>query len=280
MSIDVKPIKPHIGAIINVDRTALGDEAVVKQCLALLEDRGVLVFPGLGLSDKEQLAFTDRLGTRVNYVRSERGRMADEADVYKVTLDRKLNNAPEYVLGTFFWHMDGITSDIPPPKATVLTARKLAPKGGQTEFASTFAGYENLSVADKADIANLRAVHSVEASLRPLYTTPTDEDRARWVKLSPKEHPIVWTQGSGRKSLVIGSTADYVAGMPIPEGRALLTRLLEWTVQPDFSYRHEWQDGDLVIWNNCGVVHRVIPYDRDSGRAMHRTSIAGVERVQ
>jgi alpha-ketoglutarate-dependent taurine dioxygenase len=61
--------------------------------------------------------------------------------------------------------------------------------------------------------------------------------------------------------------------MPVPEGRALLSRLLEWTVQPEFKYRHEWEEGDLVIWNNHHTLHRVIPYDVSSGRIMRRTSI-------
>jgi alpha-ketoglutarate-dependent taurine dioxygenase len=58
-----------------------------------------------------------------------------------------------------------------------------------------------------------------------------------------------------------------------------LARLLEWTAQPAFTYRHHWQEGDLVVWDNCGALHRVIPYSADSGRTMHRTSVAGVEAV-
>lgn len=60
--------------------------------------------------------------------------------------------------------------------------------------------------------------------------------------------------------------------------RALIRRLAEWAAQPDFVYSHEWQQGDFVIWDNCGVMHRVNPYD-DERRTMHRTTLAGVERV-
>ena len=83
-----------------------------------------------------------------------------------MTLDEDASIEPEYVLGTFFWHMDGLTVDVSPPKATLLTARKLAPKGGQTEFASTRAAYEALPDEDKAEIAGLRVVHTVTASVR------------------------------------------------------------------------------------------------------------------
>lgn len=276
MKIKVENVKPNIGSIVHIERSALLDDAVAQQCLDLLEARGVLVFPRIGLTDKEQLAFTDRLGTRVNYSKAAPRGDADTEDVYTITLDSKLNPEPEYVLGTFFWHMDGVFADIPPPKASVLSARSVAPKGGQTEFASTYAAYEALPEDEMAEFAELRVVHSVAASMREFASPDAlPADRRGYTK----EHPLVWTHESGRKSLVIGYTADRVVGMPQAEGRALLARLLEWTAQPAFTYRHQWQEGDLVVWDNCGALHRVIPYGRDSGRIMHRTSAAGVEAV-
>jgi alpha-ketoglutarate-dependent taurine dioxygenase len=120
----------------------------------------------------------------------------------------------------------------------------------------------------------------MEASMRPVFEALSEADLARWRGMSEvMVHPLVWTHRSGRKSLVIGSHADSVSGLPIPHGRSLLVRLQEWAAQPAFSYRHEWQEGDFVIWDNCGCMHRVVPYDENSGRRMHRTSIMGEERV-
>jgi hypothetical protein len=157
---------------------------------------------------------------------------ADTVARCRELLDPEINLQPEYVQGTFFWHMDGLNSDIPPPKATVLSGRRIAARGGQTEFASTYL-----------------------------------------------EHPLIWNRRSGRKSPIIGCSAERVVGMPVPDGRALLARLVEWAAQSDFHYKHDWQQGDLVIWDNTGTLHRVRPYDRNSGRTMHRTSIAGDEAV-
>ena len=277
MSIKFEPIKPDIGAIVHVDRSALSDGAVAEQCLEALDAHDVLVFPRLGLSDSEQLAFTDRLGARVNFTRSVPGGDAGTPGVYKITLDPKINTEPEYVLGTFFYHMDGMPIDsIPPPKATLLSARVLAPKGGQTQFASTRAAYERLSAEQKAELQGLRVVHSVRSGVRRVFETEAELATIR-VGNVVGERPLIWTSSTGRKSLLIGETADRIVGMPLAEGRALLARLQEWTGQPDFSYSHQWQQGDLVIWNNCGALHRVVPYDRNSGRMMHRTSLAGVE---
>jgi alpha-ketoglutarate-dependent taurine dioxygenase len=275
----VEPIKPHIGAVIRVDRSALCEDAVVRNCLELLEERGVLVFPAIGLTDEEQLAFTDKLGPRVDYY-SKAMDDPDSDGFYKVSLDEKVNKRIESVQATFFWHMDGFTTDLAPPKATLLSARKVAPKGGQTEFASTYAAYEQLPAAEKKDLEGLRVRHTFLAGLRHVLDEPTPEEMERIRQTPEQEHPIVWTHKTGRKSLVIGTQADRVVDMPVPNGRALLVRLMEWAAQPDFTYRHQWQEGDLVIWDNPGALHRVIPYDRSSGRLMHRTSIAGTEQVQ
>jgi alpha-ketoglutarate-dependent taurine dioxygenase len=280
-TIEIEPVKPLIGARVHVDRRDLCDKMVVQRCLEALEDRGVLIFPKIGLTDKEQLAFTDALGTRADFTRTVPGaNAADEPGVYKITLDPKINDQPEYVQGTWFWHIDGVTMKMPPPKATLLTARRVAPKGGQTEFSNTYAAYEGLSVEEKQELAGLRIVHSIVSSLRPVIEEPTEEDLKRWSRATVTEHPAVWTHRSGRKSLLIGSHADRVVGMPVPDGRALITRLLQWASHPDFCYRHQWQEGDLVVWDNCGTLHRVIPYDAASGRAMHRTAIQGFEAVQ
>lgn len=279
MSIRVENIKPLLGSFVHVDKSALLDNETIAQCQELLETRGVLVFPRIGLTDKEQVAFTDRLGTRVVFTTAVPGGDGEDPDIYKISLDPKFNPQPEYVQGTFFWHMDGLNSNIPPPKATVLSARRCAPKGGQTEFASTYLAYESLPEQDKADIEGLSAMHSVLSSMRRVVDDPTERDLERWAQPPIKEHPLVWKRRSGRKSLIIGSSADHVIGMPVPDGRALLARLVEWAAQPDFYLQHQWSEGDLVVWDNTGTLHRVRPYDRTSGRTMHRTSIAGHEQV-
>jgi alpha-ketoglutarate-dependent taurine dioxygenase len=280
-TVRIEKIKPHIGGIVHLAKEHLLDDQAIAAIRDALEDRGVLVFPRMNLTDKEQVAFTDKLGTRVNYNRKAPGSGAgDEEDVYAVTLDKKINPQPEYVLGTFFWHIDGVTINQPLPKATLLTARKLSPTGGQTEFASTYAAFESLPAEERDALEKLKVVHRMEASMRPVFEEMTEEKLARWRGMSEVMiHPLVWRHSSGRKSLVIGSHADSIVHLPIAHGRSILQRLQEWAAQPDFYYRHYWQDGDLVVWDNCGCMHRVIPYDETSGRRMHRTTIMGEERV-
>ena len=272
----IEPVKKHIGGIVRVAKEDLLNDDVIAAALEAIEERGVLVFPQVNLTDKEQLAFTDKLGDRVNFTRTAPGGDADSQDVYTITLDKDKNDEPEYVLGTFFWHMDGATMDMPPPKFSILSCRKTSPKGGQTEFASTYAGYSELPEEEKKELEGVRVVHSVTAAVREVAKPEELEPVKRGFKA---EHPLVWSHKSGRKSLLIGYTADTIVGRSLAHGRALLARLLEWTAQPDFTYRHQWQEGDLVVWDNCGALHRVVPYAEDSGRTMHRTSVAGTEKI-
>ena len=106
---------------------------------------------------------------------------------------------------------------------------------------------------------------------------PTEANLAFWRKFPDKTHSLVWTHKSGRKSLVIGCHASHVEGMDKIEGQKLLQELLDWTTQSRFVYRHEWTPGDLLIWDNTGVLHRVEPYPLDCGRMMHRTTLLGEE---
>ena len=175
-----------------------------------------------------------------------------------------------------FWHFDGSLQPYP-NLATLLRAIKLSESGGETEFCNTYAAYDDLPQADKDAIADLRVVHSAERSQYYVRPEMSHDEITFWQKSPTKACPVVWTHQSGRKSLLLGATADYVVGMPVEESRALLARLRDWATQPQYVYRHEWEAGDLVIWDNTGTMHRVLEYPVDSGRLMHRTILAGEE---
>jgi alpha-ketoglutarate-dependent taurine dioxygenase len=275
MNLKIEAIKPGLGARVSLDRAALQRPETARELLQLLDRHTIVVLPAVGLSDAEQLSLTDAMGHRVN-VAAQSGR-EDSDDVQQVTFNAGAKIEKEYVFGTFFWHMDGMTVDIPPPKATILSARHLSPTGGQTEFASTRIAYESLPAEEKAALEGLRVVHSVAASVRE-FATPEELDPVR--RKLKTEHPLVARRADGSRSLVIGYTADEIVGKSKGEGRAILARLLEWAVQPAFTYRHQWNVGDCVIWENTSALHRVIPYAQESGRMMHRTSVGGVDRIQ
>lgn len=92
-------------------------------------------------------------------------------------------------------------------------------------------------------------------------------------------HPLVWTRRDGRKPLLLGATAAEVVGWPAEKRRALLGRLLEWSTPTQFVLRHRWRRGDLVVWDNTGMLHHVLRFEQKSRRMMHRTTLVGIEPV-
>jgi alpha-ketoglutarate-dependent taurine dioxygenase len=281
------PLTPRIGARGTMAREEVLAPAFARECRDALERYGVLLFPRIGFSDEEQVAFSRNLGDVI----PQGPRRADGTQevVFKITLDPRENPSAEYLKATVDWHIDGLFEDGPPPKATMLSARRLSATGGQTEFCSTYAAYDDLPEGDRRFYESLRFVHSLEASNRATNPNPTPEEEVRWRqaeaarsragRIGVKDHPLVWHHRTGRKSLVLGMTVDHVAGMPDGESRALIAKLSAHATRREIVYRHEWQVGDVLMWDNCGVMHRAIPYDAKSGRLMHRTVLSGVERI-
>ncbi len=256
----------------------LNDDSLPDLVRQALEDNGVLVFPKLGLDRETQANFCARLGE----VSFSQGKKTPEAGVMTVSLDPNKVAAAKTLKGAFNWHMDGCT--LPngqyPGAATILTAVALAEEGGETEFASTYAGYAALSPDEQQRLADVRVVHTVAATQRLVYPDATPEEQANWMVANSRTHPLVWTHRSGRKSMVLGATTESVVGMSDSAGRALLDDLLARTTAPGRVYRHEWSIGDMLMWDNRGVVHRVEPYADDSAREMIRTTLVGDEEIQ
>ena len=260
-------LKDDVGSEVRLNENSLQDPKLGSSLRDLLVQRGVLVFKGLNLTDEQQVALARSMGS----LREEGNK-----GIYKITLDKQANARADYLKGSFLWHIDG-THDKVPPFATMLTGHTLSQTGGQTEFANSYAAYEALPAATKARIEGLNVVHRVETSMSRAGIEPTADNVAYWRSIPDKTHSLVWTHKSGRKSLVIGCHASHIESMDKKEGEQLIGELLAWASQPQFVYRHEWTEGDLLIWDNTGVLHRVEPYPLDCGREMHRTTLLGEE---
>jgi alpha-ketoglutarate-dependent taurine dioxygenase len=273
-AIATKPLSPTIGAeVVDIDHDALlHDPEVPEAVLDALEEHGVLLFRALGLDDDDQVAFGRRLGELV--VRP--GYPVPEINV--ITQDPE-NPMAEYLKGNAQWHIDGALDRIP-SRAGILTARVISSGDSGTEFASTYAAYDDLPDDERERLAGLRVMHSMEATLREVVADPTPDQLANWRQRSPYEHPLVWQHRSGRKSLVIGATADYIVDLDLEEGRALLADLVQRATRAERVVRHDWSVGDMVIWDNTGVLHRVTGHDPTSTRELHRATLVGDEPIQ
>jgi alpha-ketoglutarate-dependent taurine dioxygenase len=268
MTFGTKDLTPRIATEIRSDKKTLLSGEHAAKIREILDQRGVLVFPQIGFDDQEQIAFTRTLGTFA----AEQ----DGEEVYKVTLDTKANAKADYLKGSFYWHIDGTMNKVP-ILASILSAKSLSPTGGDTDFCNTYAAYDDLPDAEKKEYEKYRVVHSAWNSL--FYYDPEPDPRllTGMMQIGEQELPLVWKHKSGRKSLILGCTARHIVDMDFRKSIQTLVKLRAWATQPQFTYRHKWNVGDLVIWDNTGTMHRATPYDPQAGRMMHRTKLQGEE---
>ena len=210
----VERLGRSVGAEVHgVERSQLvDDDALPAWCMEALEEHGVLVFRDLHVDDETQVAFSKLLDD------VGKAAPAEPPRIFMVTLDPAKNPVADYLRGTFAWHIDGAQDEVP-TKATMLSAKVVATEGGETEFASTYAAYDDLENEEKERLDGVRVLHSFEASQRLVHPDPTPEELARWREKPDREHPLVWCHRSGRRSLVIGASADHVVGMERRAGR-------------------------------------------------------------
>jgi alpha-ketoglutarate-dependent taurine dioxygenase len=261
-----RELSPKIGTEIKVDRETLLSGAIAQELRRILHERGVLTFGTMDLSDEEHRVLARTIGA----IGPDYGNPRE--------LEMLLSNPAEYEKGAFLWHIDDITEDVP-HFGSIMTSRRLAPSGGQTEFANVAAAYEDLPEADKRAIEGLRVVHSFEAAQLAVIPEPSGEVRRSWQEFGTRTLPIVWRHASGRTSLILGSTAAHVVGMDPNEGRALLDRLTAFATRDCYVYSHDWTVGDLLMWDNTTTLHRARPYPIGCERASMRVALAGEEMV-
>ena len=255
------------------------DEAAWAGIRAAFDEHSVLLFRGQPLDDEQQIAFSRRFGalevTRsMNPAAGTPFARQSNLDIKTGEVIPAEDRRMVYQLANMLWHSDSSFKAVP-SLCSLLSARIIPPEGGATEFASARCAYPSLPEALKQRAEGLVVVHDFAWSrdqVRPGFFT--DQERAAY---PPVRHPLVRTNPvNGRKSLFLGAHASHIEGMPVEEGRALLETLLDHVTQPQFRYRHEWTEGDLVIWDNRCVLHRATPYDAARyKRLMQRTTVSG-----
>ncbi len=270
-SIDVTPCAGALGAEIGgVDLAAdLSDEVVAEIREAWL-DHVVVFFRDQTLGPDEFLAFARRLGEPVEYP-FVKG-IDDYPEIVAVT---KLPH--ETVNFGGIWHSD--TAYLPcPPMATMLIAREIPPRGGDTLFASMYAAYDALPPEMQRRLEGLTAVNS--SALADVSKTREDRMRDQGnddVQQYVAEHPVVRTHPeTGRKALYVNPahTASF-AGMTEDESRPLLEYLFEHSTRPEFTCRFRWQAGSLALWDNRCAMHNPLNDYHGYTRRMDRITLAG-----
>lgn len=294
MALHIRPIRPRfVAEVSGVDLAMPLEGATAAALRAAADEHGVLVFHGQRLSDAQQIAFTENFGeperSALSYRNNIKLRLGKPEIVDVSNLDAASGQPQAKAarhrmvnLGNRMWHTDS-SFRLPAGGFSLLYAHAVPPPGelgnGETEFADTRAAYESLSPARRAMLAAMEAEHSLMHSRATMgFTDFTPEERAA---LPPVRQPLVRTNPrTGRKALYVASHAAHIIGMEVPEARLLLAELIEHITQRENVYRHVWQVGDLVMWDNRATLHRGLSFDETHARDLRRvTTKDGTDRL-
>jgi alpha-ketoglutarate-dependent 2,4-dichlorophenoxyacetate dioxygenase len=292
MSIGVKSLhRFFVGSVSGVDLSRCVDRKTFGEIETALDRHAVLVFPGQALNDEQQIRLARQFGPlerSIGAIRKDRkARLRSElADLSNLNSDNGIRAQGDawrmMLLANELWHTDSSFKRVP-GKFSLLSAREVPPAGGETEFADLRAAYDALDETTKQIVEDLVAEHSIfHSRSRVGYTDFTDEERAA---LPPVPQTVVRIlPGSRRKTLYLASHASHIVGWPVEQGRRFLNDLIEFATQPRFVYRHRWNAGDLLIWDNRCTLHRARPYDdvnlrRDMRRVTVEDSAPTLEQL-
>ena len=249
---------------------------------AAINRYAVLVFPDQIIDDAQQLAFSARFGAMEQATGDinqhvERRLTMDVNDISNLDRDGKVrartDRARLFGLGNCLWHSDSSFKQIP-AKYSLLSARVIPDAGGNTEFADMRAAWNTLSADLKQECSELICEHSQLYSRGLLgFDDFTDDERKKWAAVKQplvRQHPA-----TGQQSLFLSSHIGTISGWPVPEARLFVRDLTEHATQSDFVLTHQWQQWDLVMWDNRVTMHRARRYDHTQPRDLHRTTVAG-----
>lgn len=287
MDFDLKPTGSGVGAeIVGLDLARPIPESTRRALHAAWLDAGILVFRGLATSAERHVALSKLFGD-LDLHPVESVRLPGHPEIIELGNREKDDPIVHFIddqpiVGRIPWHTDMIYTTRPCRGALLRMIEKPA-RGGETGWIDTALAYDALAPAMKRRIEGLEARFDFVVNICDMrfgrtknlrFGTMGTKDFGRF---PPVAHSLVWTHPeSGRKSLVL-STVHLIemVGMPRSEGDALLEELVEHTTSGRFTYVHDWQVDDVVLWDNWRTMHMAHGTPQGLHRVVQRTSLLG-----
>ena len=278
-ALELTKLHPELGAeALGIDLSENLHATVVQEISDAMDKYSILVFPNQRMDDEAHLRLTRSLGSpEENHIKLGRDGVIDYfIDVGNVRPDGSIlgNDHKEIkaLTGNNFWHSDSSFREVP-TRFSLMCAYEVPERGGETQYASTRTAYKRLSEETKNQLESLVVVHDYVYSRSKVATV--DPNHA--ASLPPicqklvRRNPI-----TGEKNYYVGSHAKAIEGWEESAAQALLADLLERATLPQYVYTHEWEVGQVVIWDNRCLLHRGLGYDANSfRRKMRQTRVAG-----
>lgn len=245
-----------------------------REIQAAFHEHALVIFPDQHLGPDEQVAFGRRFG-EIEHLYGKAGWVPITNRRGDGSLMADHEPPMQIMRGNEGWHTDSSYMALA-AKASVLSARVVPARGGQTEWADMRAAYDALDDALRVRIDALSAYHSIRYSQARIGDTEQPQGAYGFQAGDPPLRPLVKRHPvTGRASLFIGRHAYGIQGLSEAESEQLLDTLLTDACQPPRVHCHQWQVGDVAVWDNRCLLHRARPYDHGEARMMIHTRIAG-----
>jgi alpha-ketoglutarate-dependent 2,4-dichlorophenoxyacetate dioxygenase len=275
---DVVPLGPGFAAELRGVTLAdvASDDAAYAAVRAAFEEHSVLVFRGQNVTDEIQLGFSRRFGPpEVTKVGSQ-GTGSHFVILSTIGPDGKVVPADHRLSlrakANQLWHTDSSFKRVP-ALASILSARIIPARGGETEYVSTRLAFARLDETSRNKLQDSFAWHDYAHSRSQIAPgLATAEERAA---LPPQCWRMVWTNPvNGRGAIYLASHAYAIEAMEAAAGKKLIDELMEAATQAGASYLHQWRRGDVVMWDNRATMHRGRPWPAQEPRLMVRTTVS------
>ncbi|BBK43286.1 taurine dioxygenase [Allostella vacuolata] len=264
MTLSTRALSPALGVeILGLDLSQPFDAATAEALLDLYRRHHLLLVRGQKLEEDDQLRFAEVFGPISR--RSPAMQKAKAAYVSNARADGILGD------GELYFHSDN-TFFVHPLKAIGLYGIEIPPAGGDTLFSNCAAVYAALPEALRQRLEGLSSYQLFDYTGD--YARRSTEEGASDAALRAV-HPLLWTDpDTGTRAVFLSEhTAVRINELPIAEGEALIAELRGWIADPRFGYRHRWQPGDMLLWDNIILQHAREPFDTSHRRTLRRTPV-------
>jgi len=276
-------LHPTIGAKVQgIDLSILSDDNI-SEINNLWLKYLILLFPNQDISDEDHIKFGRKFGQLEKHP-SLSHRSSKNPEIYRVSnvseegeIIPSKNTSWQYLKQSWLWHTDSSFREIP-SKGSILHGISTTRKGGSTYFANMYEAYNDLDKNTKESINNLSVIHDHDYIINLSSELKSKQNKGSYEHLPPVKHPLVQVHPVTRKKSLFLSphTMVNIDGFNKIEGRKLLDELIDHSVQSKYVYKHEWNDNDIIMWDNRCTMHSVEPFDNNTiKRIMHRVTLVG-----
>ena len=280
MSVEFKLLTPHIAIeALGMDLSEpLGDnvfntlyDAFAKHSILLIRDQK--------LTPEQHVAFAKRFGELDRHVLRENS-LPDQPEIFVVSNIKEKGKFIGRAKAGWFWHSDFSYQEIP-AQASIMHTLESPDAGGDTMFASAGAAFDALSPTLQRFLEKLTAIHDFQLGSSRVQNKLNKQQLIKQKHFDdrpPVSHPVVRIHpDTGRKTLFVDpGYTDYIEQLTREESDNMINYLADHVTQPQFVYRHHWEPGDILCWDNRGAWHCAIgDYSDDDRRLMHRVTVKG-----